>query len=245
MAPRPIKLAILGATGRMGTRVKELAKRGDSGFSIVGRWSGGEGLSEILQLAEVAIDFTPPDATSAIVEACSGTSCALVSGTTGRSAADEAAIAELGEGCAVFVASNMSPVVALLSQLIEHAARALPEFDIEISETHHSGKRDAPSGTAITLGGAASRGRGEVLGDVAIRGDGPRSAGDIGFSVRRGGNVIGDHEIAFFGPHEQLTLCHRAQDRDLFAAGALKAATWLVEQSPGVYGMQDLLRQAV
>ncbi|MEL7312271.1 MAG: 4-hydroxy-tetrahydrodipicolinate reductase [Pseudomonadota bacterium] len=238
---QPIKLAILGASGRMGTQVAKLARPMSSGFEIVAEWSGGAALGDELQAADVAIDFTPATATDDIVAALSGTTCALVSGTTGRSAQQTAAVEDQSATQRVFLASNMSPVVHLLSMLVEQAARALPELDIEIAETHHHGKLDAPSGTAITLGGAAARGRGVTQPEVRLRAGGARESGEIGFSVRRGGNVIGEHDVTMFGEFERLTLSHRAEDRSLFAAGALRAAAWLIDQPPGLYGMQDLL----
>ncbi|MCP4923365.1 MAG: 4-hydroxy-tetrahydrodipicolinate reductase, partial [bacterium] len=143
---------------------------------------------------------------------------------------------------------NMSIGIALLSALVEQSAKALDlDFDIEIAETHHRHKVDAPSGTALTLGKSAAKGRGQDLEKVSNHGrfgtNVPRSVGEIGFHALRGGGVIGDHEIIFHGPHETLTLKHHAIDRDLFASGAIKALQWLKDKPPALYSMRDVLME--
>ncbi|MEO1581902.1 MAG: 4-hydroxy-tetrahydrodipicolinate reductase [Pseudomonadota bacterium] len=236
----PLRIALLGATGRMGQQIDVLAKQA-SDLEVVTRWSRGSDLVSTLQGTDLAMDFTQAHATQILVNGLSQTDCALVTGTTGRDNQQIAAIANLANSRQVFVASNMSIAVNLLHALVERAAAALPGFDIEIAETHHSGKVDAPSGTALTLGHAAASARGLAGWKPGIRGAGQRGSGEIGFSVQRGGNVIGEHSVSFFGGRERLTLSHRAEDRQLFAAGALDAARWLIDQPVGLYGMQDLV----
>jgi 4-hydroxy-tetrahydrodipicolinate reductase len=171
----------------------------------------------------------------------------LVIGSTGFDAAQLAAIAEASKRVAILRAANFSLGVNMLLGLVEQAARALgPEaYDIEIFEAHHRRKVDAPSGTALMLGEAAARGRGVALETVAKRARdgiaGPRDAGEIGFSVLRGGGIVGEHAVSFAAEDEILTLSHSARDRSLFARGALAAARWLAGRPPGEYDMRDVL----
>ncbi len=224
----------------MGQQIDALAAQAHD-LAVVTRWSRGSDLVNALQDIDLAIDFTQAEATQDLVEGISKTDCALVTGTTGRDSQQVKAIEKLADSRPVFAASNMSVAVNLLHTLVERAAAALPGFDIEVAETHHSGKVDAPSGTALTLGYAAASARGMEGWKPEIRGAGQRNPGEIGFSVQRGGNVIGEHSVSFFGERERLTLSHRAEDRQLFAAGALDAARWLMDQPVGLYGMQDLV----
>ena len=199
-----------------------------------------------LRRAGALIDFTIPAASVANAEAAAAAGVAHIIGTTGLSDAEEAAIQKAAERTPIVKSGNMSLGVNLLSALVEDAARRLDEnFDIEIFEAHHRAKVDAPSGTALMLGEAAARGRGVVLNDKAsgLDGDrrGARKEGDIGFSVFRGGGVVGDHRVSFAAAEEVITLSHSAIDRALFARGAVAAARWAVGRAPGLYSMRDVL----
>ncbi len=196
--------------------------------------------------AEALVAFSTPDASLTQARAAADRGLAIVIGTTGFSAGEEAEIAALARAAPVVKASNFSLGVTLLAGLVEETARRLSDdFDIEVFEAHHRDKIDAPSGTALTLAEAAARGRDTPLKDRAVRVRdgvvGPRRAGDIGFAVRRGGGLIGDHEVAFISGEEMITLSHRALDRGLFAKGAIAAALWASGRKPGLYGMRDVL----
>jgi 4-hydroxy-tetrahydrodipicolinate reductase len=192
--------------------------------------------------ADVAIDFSVAVAVEAHLAACVQAGVAVVIGTTGLSAATLAAVEDASQKIPVLVAANTSLGVNLLAQLIEKAAASLPrDYDIEVFEAHHRYKVDAPSGTALQLGAAAARGRGEVLGPVALDRQGARKAGTIGFSVLRAGDVVGEHTVYFAGPGERIEITHRAHDRMTFAYGALRAAAWLAGRAPGRYSMADVL----
>ena len=197
-----------------------------------------------LARAGALIDFTAPAASVQNVKAAAERGVAHVIGTTGFSAADEAAIAEAAKTIPVVKSGNMSVGVNILTALVEKAAAALgEEYDIEVFEAHHRAKADAPSGTALMLGQAAARGRGvdfETKRAAADRG-GARKAGDIGFSVMRGGGIVGEHKVAFAGMQEVITLSHSAIDRGLFAKGAVAAARWAMGKPPGLYSMRDVL----
>lgn len=197
--------------------------------------------------ADCVIDFTSPDFTVGLAALAAVQKKMLVSGTTGLQSAQKEALIRAGEHARVLWSANMSLSVNLLMALVEHtAARLGPETDIEIVEMHHKFKVDAPSGTALALGEAAARGRNVNLNDVAIRArdgiTGARPAGAIGFATVRGGDVIGDHTVMFAGAGERLELSHRAQNRDIFANGALAAATWLAVKPSGFYTMRDVVK---
>ncbi len=196
--------------------------------------------------ADGILDFTVPAATIANVAIAAERGLVHVIGTTGLSASDEAVIKSVTNRAVVVKSGNMSLGVNLLAALVKRVARALDEnFDIEIVEMHHRAKVDAPSGTALMLGQAAAAGRGIPLEEHSARGrdglTGPRRTGDIGFASLRGGTAAGDHSVIFAGPFERLTLSHHAEDRMLFAHGALKAALWAHGKSPGFYSMADVL----
>lgn len=197
--------------------------------------------------AGVWIDFTAPGASVAALAALPACGVrAVVLGTTGFSAADEQAIAAAATQLAIVRSGNFSLGVNLLAGLVRQAARKLgPDWDIEILETHHRRKVDAPSGTALLLGEAAAEGRAVALADVRVDGrsghTGERPDGAIGFAVLRGGGVVGDHTVQFLSELETLTLSHHARDRSIFAAGALEAAVWAADKPPGLYGMGDVL----
>jgi len=193
---------------------------------------------------DVLVDFSAPDALQSSLQRAVAAKIPLVIGTTGFDMEADRAIAAAATTIAVLRAANTSLGVALLSDLVERAARALgPQWDIEIVEMHHRGKADAPSGTALALGEAAARGRGSEL--RAERGrDGTglkRAQGAIGFASLRGGTVAGEHDVIFAGPDERLILSHRAENRMIFARGALAAARFLVGRPPGLYSMRDVI----
>ncbi|OYW88840.1 MAG: 4-hydroxy-tetrahydrodipicolinate reductase [Hyphomonas sp. 34-62-18] len=263
-----ISVAIAGVAGRMGRQLAAVSiDRGihlQGGTEVAAANAYGEdigilagrraiGLRPVAQVADAAdgaavwIDFTRPEATLAALEALAGTSVrAAVIGTTGFSVAEEEAIKAAASRFAIVKAGNFSIGVNLLEALTRLAASHLgTEWDIEVLETHHRMKADAPSGTALMLGAAAAEGRGAPL--SALRAppyDGPdarRETGKIGFSVRRAGGVIGEHEVTFGSEKELIRLSHTALDRSVFAEGALHAAIWAAAQPPGLYDMNDVL----
>jgi 4-hydroxy-tetrahydrodipicolinate reductase len=196
--------------------------------------------------ADGILDFTVPAATIANVAIAAQRGIVHVIGTTGLSASDEAVIKSVTSQAVVVKSGNMSLGVNLLAALVKRVAQSLdPTFDIEILEMHHKAKIDAPSGTALMLGEAAAEGRGIGLGQHSVRGrdgvTGARRAGDIGFASLRGGTAAGDHSVIFAGPFERITLSHHAEDRLIFAHGALKAALWAHGKKPGFYTVADVL----
>ena len=201
----------------------------------------------IVDLAGDRRDLRPTKLPDGAHAALSGeTGVALIVGTTGVEAQHMEALGRAAAKAAVVQAANMSVGVNLLLGLTEQVASALgDDYDIEIAEMHHRYKVDAPSGTALALGAAAAKGRGVNLEDVSDRGRdgeaGPRIAGDIGFSVLRGGDVAGDHTVIFAGPGERVELTHKAGSREIFARGAIRAALWTEGRAPGLYSMRDVL----
>ncbi|MBB3994374.1 4-hydroxy-tetrahydrodipicolinate reductase [Sulfitobacter undariae] len=196
--------------------------------------------------ADAVIDFTAPLATLAFAAVAADAGIVHVIGTTGMSADEIAQLSLPAKRSVIVRAGNMSLGVNLLTQLTRKVAAALDEdFDIEIIESHHNQKVDAPSGTALMLGEAAAEGRGVALADVSDSGrdgiTGARKRGDIGFSAIRGGDIVGEHDVMFAGAGERIVLRHIASDRAVFARGALKAALWGQGRSPGEYDMLDVL----
>jgi 4-hydroxy-tetrahydrodipicolinate reductase len=263
-----MRLIVAGAGGRMGrtlihaiaaTDGAALAGAVDApGSAAIGRDAGdlaGLGANGIKVTADVAallasadalIDFTVPAASVIHAELCAKAGKALILGTTGMSGENDKLIAEAGKRCAIVQSGNMSLGVNLLAALVKRVAATLDEdFDIEILEMHHNKKVDAPSGTALMLGRAAADGRGIDLAQHSIRSrdghTGARCKGDIGFAALRGGTVVGDHHVIFAGTAERIELAHKAEDRMIFARGALKAALWARGQKPGLYSMMDVL----
>ncbi len=263
-----LRIAILGVTGRMGgallRAIDEVpaARLVGATASASSRWLGEDAgvpaggparqvridsnVAAAIATAAVAIDFALPEATHVNLDACRTARRALVIGTTGYGADVRASIERAAQDIPIVVAANMSLGVNLLIGLTQLAARALDEsYDIEIFEAHHRNKKDAPSGTALALGEAAARGRGVSLDEAGVferHGEtGARTPGAIGFSVFRGGDVVGDHTVTFAGIGERIELTHRASDRLTFARGAMRAAQWIVGRSPGLYSMQDVL----
>jgi len=260
-AGEPVRACVLGPSGRMGRAVLDAA-RGRSDLRIaaaVDRSDAGglgvtvaEGVVAIADLeaglaaCDVYIDFTAPISSRAAAEAAARHRCAAVIGTTGLLPGDEAAIAQLARLAPIVVAANFSLGVNLVLGMVRQAARVLgPDWDAEVVETHHRAKRDAPSGTALMIARAIAAGHGADYDAVKRHtrdGDvGPRPRGEIGVSSVRGGDVVGDHTASFFGAGERLEISHRATSREIFAAGALRAAAWVVGQPPGRYDMLDVL----
>lgn len=201
---------------------------------------------EAFAQAQAVIDFTAPEATLEFAALAAQARCVHVIGTTGMTEEQIAALEPASRHAVIVRAGNMSLGVNLLVQLTKKVAAALDEdFDIEIIESHHHHKVDAPSGTALMLGEAAAEGRGVTLADVSDRGrdgiTGARKRGDIGFHAIRGGDIVGEHDVLFAAPGERIVLRHLATDRAIFARGALKAALWGQGKSPGQYDMVDVL----
>ena len=227
-ATTPLKIAVCGAAGRTGSRAAALAST-DPRFHLVARVDrarAAEFEDEVGAVA-VAVDFSAPDATVRYAAACARTGVAFVSGTTGLSDVQRAQLAAAAKKIPVFAAPNFSRGVTLMAWLAAEAARRLPGYDAAIVEIHHKGKKDAPSGTALSLAQAVRDGRGT---------DEPVPAASV-----RLGDVVGDHVLTFAGPFERLALSHQAESRDVFARGALDAALWLAKKRPGLYDMSDLL----
>ncbi len=247
-----IRVAVIGANGRMGSHLCELAHASPA-LTLAARVvaageAGGVQLAELdPQSVDVCVDFSHRAAVSEVAEWIARHGKPWVLGTTGLSAFDEQALAGAAAQAPVFLASNFSIGVALLADLCARAAKVLGvDADVEIVETHHHGKRDAPSGTALSLGHAVAAARGQDLSNVRRDGRvgqvGERPVGEIGFHAVRLADIVGEHEVHFAWGCERLTLRHDARDRKVFAQGALRAASWLVGQKPGRYGMSDLLK---
>ncbi len=247
-----IRVAIVGANGRMGRHLCELTELAPA-LRLAARIvapgeTGGITLAELPpESVDVLVDFSHRAAIAEVAEWVERYGKPWVVGTTGLSAFDEQALADAVKRAPVFLASNFSIGVALLADLCARAAKVLGvEADVEIVETHHHGKRDAPSGTALSLGHAVASARGQELSNVRRDGRvgqvGERPAGEIGFHAVRLADIVGEHEVHFGWGCERLTLKHDARNRQVFAQGALRAAQWLVGQEPGRYGMADLLK---
>lgn len=252
-----IRVGVLGAGGRMGRTViaavaadPRLMLSGAiecAGHPAVGTRLGG-GLTicsnpgPLAHASDVLIDFTVPAALAATLDAVCDGDAALVVGTTGLGASHHQAIDRAAKSVAILQAANTSLGVALLLRLVEQAAATLgPDWDIEIAELHHRDKIDAPSGTALALGAAAAAGRGVGAPPGQLDRNGRRERGEIGFASLRGGSAAGDHVVLFAGNGERLELGHRAESRDIFARGAVRAAAWLSGRAPGRYAMADVL----
>ena len=261
-------LAVMGAAGRMGRELIRTVQETDgcelagaverAGSPFLGKDAGevaGVGhlgvpiVSEVLPLfthIEGVLDFTTPAASVEAAALSAQARIVHVIGTTGFTAADEAKLEAAARHATIIKSGNMSLGVNLLAALVEQAARALNEsFDIEILEMHHKHKVDAPSGTALLLGEAAASGRAIALSENSVRSrdghTGERPGGAVGFATLRGGSVVGEHTVIFAGPGERLELSHRAQDRQIFARGAIAAALWGQGRGPGLYSMRDVL----
>ena len=263
-----MKIAVLGASGRMGQAlVRALHETPGctvaAGLEVKGSPAVGSDIGLLAGLdplgvaitddplpvfadVDAVLDFTSPAATVNFAGLAAQARIVHVIGTTGLSEADQAKLEAAARHATIVKAGNMSLGVNLLAGLTARVAEALgPEFDIEILEMHHRHKRDAPSGTSLMLGQAAAKARGISLAERGVRtrdGDiGPRRDGDIGFAALRGGDVVGEHRVIFAGPGERIELAHVATDRSIFARGAVRAALWARGRAPGLYSMQDVL----
>jgi 4-hydroxy-tetrahydrodipicolinate reductase len=260
-------LIVFGITGRMGQSLIRALREGSpfqlggaiasSASPRLGQECAAEGpptgvmiradaAAALKQPGSVAVDFSLGGAVAAHAQACAQAGVPLLVGATGFDAAAQAELKRAAKKIALLIAPNTSVGVAVLSQLAAQAAVALGEaFDVEICEAHHRSKRDAPSGTALSLGETVARTRGRSLEEVAVYArygkDTPAAHGSIGFSVVRAGDIVGEHTVTFAGAGERLEITHRAWDRMTFARGALRAAAWLVGRPAGLYGMQDVL----
>ncbi len=263
-----MKIGIVGAGGRMGrmlietvleTEGAELAGGTETPSSnllgkdlgaLVGAEDQGVAVTEdarvLFEASDVVIDFTVPAATAAHAALAAEIGTAMVIGTTGLDAAQQADVEAASHAASVVQAGNMSMGVNLLVGLAEQVAAALgAEYDIEVVEMHHKHKIDAPSGTALMLGQAAAKGRGLDHNDAAVYAreghTGARPGGAIGYATLRGGDVVGEHSVLFAGLGERVELTHRATNRSIFARGAVRAALWTGGQAPGLYSMRDVL----
>ncbi len=258
------RIAITGAAGRMGRRIAALAIESEQfdivsalegpGHDLLGRDVGdlaGVGTFgvpvtvELQDTPDVLIDFSLPEGTSHWVEVCREHGARMVIGTTGLTPSHEAAIADAASRIAIVKAGNYSMGINLLVKIVALVARTLGEdYDVEISETHHRFKKDAPSGTAIMLAKSICEATGREYGEVATLGRGgqcPRKSGEIGMHALRVGDTVGEHSVYFGNLGETLTFSHSAHTRDNFVHGALRAAQWIMDKPPGLYDMQDVL----
>ena len=263
-----MRLAVVGAAGRMGgALIRAIAQidgvvlsgaverlgapdMGRDAGEVAGLPKNGVPITDdalaVFAAADGVLDFTAPAAIRQFAELAAQARIVHVIGTTGMSDDDVEAIRPAARHARIVKSGNMSLGVNLLAALVRQAAAALDEdFDIEVLEMHHRHKVDAPSGTALLLGEAAAEGRGIDLATRSVRSrdgiTGERPRGDIGFAALRGGSVIGDHSVVLAGPLETVTLSHHAQDRQIFARGAIKAALWARDRKPGLYSMDDVL----
>lgn len=262
-----IRTVISGASGRMGrTLIRMLAEEKDftvtgalerKGSPDLGKDSGmlagtrankvlvSDDPLPLLANADALLDFTVPKVSVELADLAAQARVVDVIGTTGLSPDDDNRIRAAARHAVIIKSGNMSLGVTLLAALVKQAAKALPGFDVEIVEMHHNRKVDAPSGTALWLGREAAEGRGVSLEGHSVRGrdgqTGPRPQGAIGFASLRGGTVIGDHDVILAGPGERLVLSHVAEDRAIFAHGAIAAARWGQGKKPGLYGITDVL----
>ncbi|KYH27651.1 4-hydroxy-tetrahydrodipicolinate reductase [Halalkalicoccus paucihalophilus] len=248
-----MKVAVTGATGRMGREVIDAAR--EAGHEVIGvsHSSTGEYAGVAIEPAEefatlleerepdATIDFTLPDPSVSYVTDCAAAGVPAVVGTTGFSEEHYEELCEASKAIPVLQAANFARGVQGLLSAVREAVAALPEYDVELTETHHNGKRDAPSGTANRVLDTIDETRGESPRVHGREGDAPREEGEIGVHARRAGDISGEHEVLLAGNHEELRLTHRAGSRGVFAAGALDAAEWLAGRSPGWYDFSDTL----
>ena len=237
-------IGIYGSLGRMGQAIANAAPA--LGASIAGGADAQDDPAAIARKADVLVDFSAPAALDAHLAAARAAGTPIVIGTTGLTARHHALIDEAAREIAVLQTGNTSLGIGLLARLVREAAARLGEgWDVEIVEMHHRHKQDAPSGTALMLGEAAAQGMGTTLSEAGVTDraglTGARAGGTIGLASLRGGSVVGDHSVVFAAPGERIELIHRADDRAIFAAGAVRAALWLAQQKPGRYAMDAVL----
>lgn len=258
------KIAITGAAGRMGRRIAAIAIESEqfdivaaleaSGHEAIGRDVGelagvgtfGVEVSETLDAApDVLVDFSLPEGTMKWIQVCRESRIAMVIGTTGLTESQLAETAVTGSRIPIVRGVNMSVGVNVLLKIVGKVAKALGEdYDVEISETHHRFKKDAPSGTAIALAGAICDATGKALTETLVHGrsgQGLRGKGEIGMHALRVGDTVGEHSVHFGNLGETITISHTAHTRDTFARGALRAAQWVAGKKPGLYSMGDVL----
>jgi len=265
---KSINVGVIGAGGRMGRMLIEAVQNNPQttlkaaierqGSSLVGADAGEvaaigplnvqivDDLAAVINDIDVLIDFSLPDATEKNMQVCAEHNVAMVIGTTGFNEQQEQVLAKAGEKITIVYAGNYSTGVNLSLKLLGMAAKAFgTDADVEIIEAHHKHKVDAPSGTAYMMAEAVAEARGQNLKDVAIYGregqTGERESGTIGIHAVRGGEIVGDHTVMFIADGEVVEITHRARARMTFAAGAVRAATWVIEQEVGQYNMQDVL----
>jgi 4-hydroxy-tetrahydrodipicolinate reductase len=261
-------IAVFGITGRMGQAlIQALQESSSPAFALSGAIASptsvrlgqdaaaaGEPTGVLitgdvargLREAAVAVDFSVESHVAAHADACAAAGVPILIGTTGLDGQSRGALERAARDVAVLIAPNTSVGVGVAAKLVSLAASALgPSFDVEIFEVHHRTKRDAPSGTALALGEAVARARGQSLPEVAVYDRagtaGPRKSGSIGISSLRAGDIVGEHTVTFAAAGERLEITHRATDRLTFARGALRAAEWLVGRPAGLYGMEQVL----
>lgn len=236
------RIGIIGSEGRMGQAIATLLAEGE--HQLAGGVDQGGDAATLADRSDVLVDFSSPQALEANLHAAIGAGIPIVVGSTGLCDRHHKAIDHAAHAVAVLQTGNTSLGVTLLAHLVREAARRLgPDWDIEILEMHHRMKVDAPSGTALLLGEAAAGGRGIELAEHSekLRDGGARGESAIGFASLRGGTVAGDHSVIFAGPEERLTLAHSAENRTIFARGAIRAAEWLIGRESGRYTMAQVL----
>jgi 4-hydroxy-tetrahydrodipicolinate reductase len=239
-----MKIGIIGSAGRMGQALVDAIQV--DGHEHAGGVNKDGDLAALIAASDILVDFSSPHALEVNLDACVAAGKPIVIGTTGLEERHHFLIDDAARDIPVLQTGNTSVGVTMLAALVEQAARQLGEdWDIEILEMHHRHKVDAPSGTALLLGEAAAKGRAVDLKDHSDRDcdgiTGARKAGNIGFASLRGGSVAGDHMVIFASDNERIELVHRAENRAIFANGAVKAAVWLMRQKPGRYNMQEVL----
>ncbi|MGB5076970.1 MAG: 4-hydroxy-tetrahydrodipicolinate reductase [Sphingorhabdus sp.] len=237
-------IGIIGSAGRMGQALEQAIVA--AGQVHAGGVDKGDDLANLVSISDVLVDFSSPHALEATLDACTAGGKPLIIGTTGLEERHHYLIDDAALEIAILQTGNTSLGVTMLAALVQKAAAQLGnDWDIEIVEMHHRHKVDAPSGTALLLGEAAARGRNIDLSQHSERGrngiTGPRRRGSIGFASLRGGSVAGDHSVLFASEGERIELVHRAESRDIFASGAIKAALWLETQKAGRYTMEEVL----
>jgi 4-hydroxy-tetrahydrodipicolinate reductase len=239
------KVIIAGAKGRMGQALLQCAQNIPA-ITVAGQIDIGEDLRNVIDDAEVLVDFTFHESTAGLARICAARHKAMVIGTTGHTEAERKELLDLGGQIPIVWTANYSTGVNVLFWLTRKTAEILgPDYDLEIVEMHHRFKKDAPSGTAKTLAQILADARGQQL-DKSLRHGrqglvGERTAAEIGMHSIRGGDVVGDHTVIFAGPGERVELTHKASSREAFASGALRAAQWVVGKKAGIYDMQDVL----
>ena len=239
-----MKIGIIGSQGRMGQALADAIAA--NGHKHAGGVDKDGDLAGLIAASDVLVDFSSPGGLEASLDACVAAGKPIVIGTTGLAERHHFLIHDAARDIPILQTGNTSLGVNMLAALVEQAARQLgADWDIEILEMHHRHKVDAPSGTALLLGEAAAKGRAVNLKDHSERGrdgiTGARPPGNIGFASLRGGSVAGDHSVIFASDNERIELIHRAENRAIFASGAVKAAEWLARQNAGRYNMQEVL----